>query len=69
MDKYGEIGLAIFIGIPLPGSGVYSGALAAYLIGMNFKRFIIAATIGVFIAGTIVTLATIGGTSAFIFIR
>ena len=26
VDKYGEIGVAIFIGIPLPGSGVYSGA-------------------------------------------
>ena len=55
VDKYGEIGVAIFIGIPLPGSGVYSGALGAYLLGLKPKKFIIANIIGVLIAGVIVT--------------
>ena len=39
VEKYGILGLAIFIGIPLPGSGVYSGALGAYLLGFKFKDF------------------------------
>ena len=55
VEKYGEWAVAIFIGIPLPGSGVYSGALAAYLIGMSKKRFAIACIAGVLIAGIIVT--------------
>jgi uncharacterized membrane protein len=65
VEKYGEIGVAIFIGIPLPGSGVYSGALAAYILGMNYKDFIKAAIIGVLIAGIIVTIISLTGNEAF----
>ncbi len=65
VDKYGEIGVAIFIGIPLPGSGVYSGALGAYLLGLKFKKFIIAEIIGVLIAGVIVTAIVLMGNGAF----
>lgn len=61
IDRYGELGLAIFIGIPLPGSGVYTGALAAYLLGFKYKKFIIASIIGVLIAGAIVTIASLAG--------
>jgi uncharacterized membrane protein len=63
IEKYGELGVAIFIGIPLPGSGVYSGALAAYLLGLSYKKFIIATIIGVLIAGIIVTIVTLTGSS------
>ena len=42
VEKYGEWGLAIFIGVPLPGTGAYSGALAAYLLGMSFRKFAVA---------------------------
>jgi len=67
VDKYGWLGVAIFIGVPLPGSGVYSGSLGAYLIGLQYKRFIIANIIGVIIAGVIVTIASLfGGALAFI---
>ncbi len=48
------IGLAIFIGIPIPGSGVYTGAMAAHLLGLSKKEFIIADIIGVLIATIIV---------------
>jgi len=65
VERYGNFGVAIFIGIPLPGSGVYSGSLGAYLIGMKFKSFILANIIGVIIAGVIVTLVTISGSTAF----
>ena len=61
VEKYGVFGLALFIGVPLPGSGVYSGALGAYLLGFKFKDFFKAAVIGVLIAGIIVLLiSTIG---------
>ena len=65
VEKYGELGLAIFIGIPLPGSGVWSGALAANIFGLKFKKYMIASIIGVLIAGIIVTLIMISGAELF----
>jgi len=65
IKKYGFIGLGIFIGIPLPGSGVYSGTLLAWLVGMGWKKAFAAAIIGVLIAGGIVFgLAMAGLTDA-----
>ena len=64
VEKYGILGLALFIGVPLPGSGVYSGALAAYLLGFRKRDFFMAAIIGVLIAGTIVLLVSTAGNSA-----
>ncbi len=64
VDKYGELGVAIFIGIPLPGSGVYSGALGSYLLGLSYKKFIKAAIIGVLIAGIIVLIVSLTGAEA-----
>ncbi len=55
VDKYGELGVALFIGVPLPGSGVYTGAVGAFLLGLDKRRFAIANLIGVLIAGTLVT--------------
>lgn len=70
VERYGEIGVALFIAVPLPGSGVYSGALGSYILGMSMKRFLIAAAIGVLIAGIIVTLVSYLGVNGLdIFIR
>ena len=70
VEKYGEWAVIVFIGIPLPGSGVYSGALASFIIGLNFKKFIIADIIGVLIAGILVTIACLTGSEIFsIFIK
>lgn len=55
VEKYGEMGVAVFIGIPLPGSGVYSGAIGAYLLGLESRKFFIANIIGVIIASAAVT--------------
>ncbi len=65
VEKYGEWAIAVFIGIPLPGSGVYTGAVAAFLIGLDERKFFIANIIGVLIAGIIVTILslTLDGTS------
>ena len=65
IERYGEIGLAIFIGIPLPGSGVYTGAIAAYFLGLDKKKFFIASLIGVLMAGALVTLIVTLGNGAF----
>ena len=65
VEKYGDWGLAIFIGIPFPGSGVYSGALAAKLLGFEWKEFILGCVVGVVIAGILVTLITTGGIAIF----
>lgn len=70
VEKYGEWAVAVFIGIPLPGSGVYTGALASFLIGLSFKKFIIANIIGVLIAGILVTIICLTGSGlANIFIK
>ncbi len=55
VEKYGEFGVAVFIGIPLPGSGVYTGAFGSYLLGLDRRKFAIANVIGVLIAGAAVT--------------
>ena len=56
VQTWGAWGLVVFIGIPLPGSGVYTGALGAYLLGMSFRRFLWVALGGVMIAAVAVTL-------------
>ena len=55
VEKYGELGVAVFIGIPLPGSGVYTGAFGAYLLGLDRRKFSVANVIGVCIAAVAVT--------------
>lgn len=67
VNKYGVLGVALFIGIPLPGSGVYSGAVGAHLVGIDFKKFIIASIIGVLIAGILVTIICLTGNGLFSF--
>ncbi|KPK64578.1 hypothetical protein AMJ83_02445 [candidate division WOR_3 bacterium SM23_42] len=55
IEKYEEIGLMAFVAIPLPGTGAWTGALIAFLFGLDFKKSLLIITIGVFIAGVIVT--------------
>lgn len=64
VDTWGAWGLAVFIGIPLPGSGVYTGALGAYLLGMGFRRFMWVALAGVLIAAITVTIIVMTGVEA-----
>ncbi len=67
VEKYGPIALAFFIGIPLPGTGSYTGALAAYLLGIKKKNFFWINLIGVLIAGVLVTLVMLTGSHFFAF--
>ena len=55
------IALVLFVGIPLPGTGAWTGALAASLLNMKFKPTMFAVTCGVVLAGIIIgLLCTLG---------
>ncbi len=55
IQKYERIGLIIFVSIPLPFTGAWTGAIAAFLLGMKFHHAFLAILCGVIIAGAIVT--------------
>lgn len=57
IEKYATFGLFLFVAIPLPGTGAWTGALVAALFGMSFKKAILSITCGVLTAGIIMTLA------------
>ncbi|MFA5135160.1 MAG: small multi-drug export protein [Patescibacteria group bacterium] len=65
-SQYGTfIALMLFVAVPLPITGAWTGAAAAFLFKMPFHRALLAVTIGVLIAGVIVTMATVGISSLF----
>ena len=53
-------GLMLFVGIPLPGTGAWTGTLAASLLDMDFKSSVIAVMCGVVLAGVIMGLLSMG---------
>lgn len=55
------IALMLFVGIPLPGTGAWSGALGASLIGMRFRDAMISIFLGVIMAGIIMATASYYG--------
>lgn len=59
-EKYGSIGLAVFVGIPLPATGAWTGCAAAFVFGFKFRNALIAIFAGVLMAGIIVTVLTAG---------
>ena len=60
IEKYGYLGLVLFVGIPLPGTGAWTGCLIASVLEMDRKKSFIAALIGVFIASVIMMLISFG---------
>ncbi len=65
VQKYGILGVAVFIGLPIPGSGVYMGSLGAFMLGLTKRQFHKANILGVLIAATLVTILTITGNALF----
>ena len=59
-ESYEGLALALFVGIPLPGTGAWTGALVAFLLGIPFKRSFPFIFLGVLIAGLIITLISTG---------
>ncbi len=63
IQKYNVIGLILFVGIPLPGTGAWTGALIAALLDMRLKIAIPAIFAGVILASVIVGAISLGGLS------
>lgn len=66
VNKYGFWGLCILVAIPLPGTGAWTGAMVAAFMDMRIKKAFPAITLGVVIAGIIVTFLTAGVTAILI---
>ena len=69
ITRYERIGLVLFVAIPLPVTGAWTGSLAAVLFGLKFKHAFLSIFIGILIAGTIVTCATLFGWTIFGLLR
>lgn len=61
VEKYQTLGLTIFVAIPLPATGAWTGALLAFLLGMKFRHSILSILLGVVIAGVIMTVLSLMG--------
>jgi uncharacterized membrane protein len=62
-------GLTLFVGLPLPITGGWTGSLIAFLRGMDRKRAFMYITLGVLIAGVIVTALCVTGNQAFLWLH
>lgn len=61
IEKYERIGLVLFVAIPLPVTGAWTGSLAAVLFGLRFRHAFLSILIGVLISGVIVTCLSVFG--------
>ncbi|MCX7847623.1 MAG: small multi-drug export protein [bacterium] len=61
IEKYETLGLTIFVAIPLPATGAWTGAIAAFLLGLRFHHAMWSIFLGVVIAGVIMTVLSLLG--------
>jgi len=66
IEKWETLALILFVAIPLPVTGAWTGSLAAYLFGLDFKKSLLCIFIGILIAGAIVTTAVVAGINWFL---
>ena len=60
------VALLLFVGIPLPGTGAWTGTLAASILDMDFKSTVVAVMLGVLLAGMIMMIVSLAGVSIFL---
>ena len=60
IEKYGYVGLTLFVGVPLPFTGVYSGSILAWTLGMDLKKSFFYTSLGALISMSIVFLTSSG---------
>ena len=60
IERYKYLGLLLFVGIPLPGTGAWTGCLIAALLNMNKKKSMLYAILGVIMAGVIMLIFSYG---------
>ena len=65
IEKYEALGLMLFVSIPFPGTGVWTGCFIASILRIRFMPVFLAASAGVVIAAIIVTMLTLLGKAAF----
>ncbi len=65
VTKYKYLGLAIFVAIPLPGTGAWTGALAAAFLDMPLRKALPSIFAGVLVAGVAISILTFGVASLF----
>ena len=66
IKRYEFLGLLLFVGVPLPGTGAWTGTLAASILDMDFKSTIIAVMLGVLLAGIIMMVLSVAGFGMFL---
>ena len=70
VEKWGLLGVAVFVAIPLPVTGAWTGTVGAWVLGLSKRKTLVAVILGVFAAGAIVTAVMLLGLTALrIFIR
>ena len=66
IKRYEFLGLLLFVGVPLPGTGAWTGTLAASILDMDFKSTVAAVMLGVLLAGMIMMIVSLAGVSIFL---
>jgi len=64
VERWGWLGIAVFVAIPLPITGAWTGTLGAWVLGLSKRKTIVAVILGVIIAGIIVTAVVLLGIQA-----
>ena len=65
VNKYKYLGLAVFVAIPLPGTGAWTGSLAAAFLDMPLRKAIPSVVAGVLVAGAAISVLTYGVVNLF----
>jgi uncharacterized membrane protein len=60
VDKYGVIGITLFICLPSPLTGTYTGTLLAWLLGLDWKKSFLAILLGSLMGGALILLSSLG---------
>ena len=60
IEKFGYLGVVLFVGIPLPGTGAWTGSLIASVLDMDRKKTFLAVMVGIFMASIIMMLVSFG---------
>ena len=65
LEKWGWLGIAVFVAVPLPITGAWTGTIGSWVLGVSRRRTMLAVIIGVLIAGAIVSAVVMLGVETF----
>ena len=64
VERWGWLGIAVFVAIPLPLTGAWTGTLGAWVLGLSRRKTMLAVVLGVLVSGAIVTAVVLLGIQA-----